>query len=340
MEIKEIINDFIDLNDLRNNKKILAFILYGSYVSKNSSNLSDVDILMILDGNDNYRVAKMFQGLHLDIHALSVPEIERHIVYERANGNEYIASVLRRGEVLINRELTIEYLRSILTVNIGRFKRAVNSSSATLAVDAASDYLESPVDDNFKYFKALEYLRKIVHVKMNVSNIPELKVYKLYSNPSLASEEYLIKLPNSEFRNLYMNALQEKEHSLRKEYIVKILSYLVGIKLDEDAFLEEDVFDDDRMKRVLVSLNHLVITAEDHIIKNTPYANGLYYLTLDRIMNVIKCAYGLILDNAESLFNNAVNETGENERIRYIEELFHIADLKYNLDYDDFVLKL
>lgn len=338
--IKSIIDEFIEVNDLKNNKNILAFILYGSFVTNKNNSMSDVDILIILNGKESFRVAKMYEGYHLDIHALSIPDVEKHIVYELQNGNEYIKSVLTTGLFLINRDYTIEYLRSILSIGVRRFRRVVNPAMANLAVDKASDFLESKDNDDFKYFIALEYLRKVIHVKLNASTIPELKVYKLYNNVDIANNQYCLKLPNKEFIELYLSALLENDATKRKEYIIKLLNYLVGIKVDDSDYYQDELFDDNSIKKLLVSLNHLVITCEDNIIKNTPYANPLYFITLDRIMGVIKRAFLKVPDNAQEIFNNSLKELSEDDRIKAIEDLFHVVDSKYKMDYDDFVLKL
>lgn len=339
-EINDLIDDFIDLFALRNNKKILSFILYGSYVEKQNNKLSDVDILLVISGNTNYQVSKMFEGLHLDIHALTVGEIENHIVYERANGNEYITSVLNRGKVSINRDNTIEYLKSLLPIKLKRMKRAINPACANLAISYAEDFLELRSNDDYKYYVALESLRGVIHVKLNASTIPELKVYKLYSNEEIAKNQYLVKLPNLEFRNLYLKAISEKNFLARKKILSQMLSYLIGTNIKDYAYIQDDVIDDNRMKRILISLNHLVITAEDNIIRATPYADALYFLTLNRIMNVIKKDGGEILDSTMSIFDEALKQEEENERIKFIESLFHIASSKYNIDYDDFVLSI
>lgn len=339
-KINDIIENIIDETNLRNNRDVLAFILYGSYLYKTNSDISDVDILIVLNGHDNYRIAKMIDGLHFDIHALSIPEIEKHIVYERASGNQYIESVLRNGYAFINKELTVEYLKSLLTVNCCHLKRMVSSVFASLAVDKAEDFLDNNVNDDYSYFIALEALRKVIHVKLNASDIPELKVYKLYTNPELSSDKYIVKLPNKDFRGLYMEAIAATDLESRRKYIVKLLTYLVGTDIRDDVYVQKDVFDDNRMKGILISLNHLVITAEDNIINNTPYANALYYLTLERIMGAIERVYGVISSDVQEIFARAVKCASENERINAIEELFHVVDSKYKIDYDDFILKL
>lgn len=75
-------------------------------------------------------------------------------------------------------------------------------------------------------------------------------------------------------------------------------------------------------------------------MNSTPYADALYFLTLNKIMNTIKCAFGSVPELGEEIFKRALNEKDENGRIQVIEELFHVVDCKYKIDYDDFVLKL
>lgn len=339
-KIEEVISNFIDINNLRDNPHVLAFILYGSYVYNTNNTISDIDILIVIDGPNSYRAAKLIDGYHLDIHALTIKEIENHIVYERASGNQYIESVLRNGIFIINRDYTLEYLKSILTVNFRGLKRTVNPVYASMALSKVEDFLDNNINDDYNYYVTLEFLRKVVHVKLNASDIPELKVYKLYTNPELARDKYLVKLPPLDFRFLYLDALQEKNLKSRKEYLIKIFRILVGTKINDEDYIEKDIMDDSRIRKMLVSLNHLVITAEDNLIKDTPYKDALYYLTLNRIVGVTECAYGVLPNETMCLLEEAKSTSDEMMRIKMIEELFHIVDSKYNLDYDDFVLRL
>lgn len=338
-KVYDLVEQFIDTFDLRKNRRILAFILYGSYVENENSDISDIDILMVLNGDSSYRIAKMFDGYHLDIHALSLKKVEDHVVYERANGNQYIESSLRRGRVLINHENTIEYLKSILTVHPRYLKRTVNLTSASLAVESAEDFLDSDNDD-YKYYVALESLRRVIHVKLNVSTIPELKVYKLYTNEVIAKDQYLIKLPNQQFIELYLSAIQLKDFALRRDAIIKMLSYLIGMNIRDNAYIQDDLVDDNRMKHILISLNHLVITLEDNIIKHTPYEDALYFLTLDKLHNTMEAQGKSVPDEFNKVFDEALKLRHEDERIKYVEDLFHMVNKKYSLDYDDFVLML
>lgn len=338
--IDKIINRFIDINELENNNKILAFILYGSSTYSKEKNANDVDILLVLNGSESYRIAKMVDGYHLDIHALSMQEIENSIKYERANGNQYIESVLRNGFVYFNKDYTLEYLRSILTINLKRFRREVNPKFASLVVYHVEEFLDNLDNDDYKYFVALELLRKVIHVILGASDIPEMKVFKLYNDPKLADEKYMIKLPNEQFRKMYFEALEEKNLNLRKEYLVKMLDYLVGTNIRDNFDDDVVLMDDSRGKSLSISLNNLVLHAEDEIIKDTKYASALYFLTINRIMSIIKSIYTAVPEDTNKLYENALSVTKQNDRIQALEELFHIVDSRYKIDFDDFVLKL
>ncbi len=339
-KINEIVSNFIAINDLANNEDILAILLYGSYAYETNTSNSDVDLLLIISGKNNYRISKMFEGINFDIHALSIPEMERNIVYEKANGNQFISSVLKNSLIFENKYNTLEYLKCISDVSLRGCTRVINSEFLNLAISAVKDFLECEDNDDFKYYVALDLLRNVIHVKLNASFIPETKVYKLYSDNKYAREKYLVKLPNKEFIDLYMDALKMKKADDRKSLIKKMLEYLGNIKVDEDAVVNDKFYDDDAIKKILVTLNHLVITTEDNIMNSTPYANALYFLTLNKIMNTIKCAFGSVPEFGEEIFKRALNEKDENGRIQVIEELFHVVDCKYKIDYDDFVLKL
>lgn len=339
----DIFSYFIETEDLRNDPRILCFIAYGSCVYNTSNEQSDVDILLVIRGNKSYRAAKLVDGKHLDIHALTLDEIKNHIIYERASGNQYIVSVLLNGKVLINREQTYEFLKDFLLAesNKIRFKRSINLECASLAVERCEDFLDSDLNDNYTYYTALELLRKVICVKLGVSDIIDYKVYKLYTHPEYAKEKYVVKLPNQSFIDLYLEALTSNNIQERKNNLVKFLTYLIGVNIQNHTFTHQDYADDNHIKRLLVSASHLVISAEDNLIKNTPCSDSLYYLALERINSIVKMVYrNENRDNFNSLFDQAILITDTDERIKALEELFFIASKKYNLDYDDFVLAL
>ena len=68
----DIFEHFIEMEDLRKDSRILCFIAYGSEAYNTSDDKSDVDILVIINGLQSYRVARLVEGKNLDIYALTL----------------------------------------------------------------------------------------------------------------------------------------------------------------------------------------------------------------------------------------------------------------------------
>jgi len=339
----DIFEHFIEMEDLRKDSRILCFIAYGSEAYNTSDDKSDVDILVIINGLQSYRVARLVEGKNLDIYALTLDEVKNHIIYERANGNQYVESVLRNGKVLINNEQSYEYLEDFLfrEKTRMRFKRTINSAAASLAVEKCENFLDSNQNDNYTYFTALEMLRKVISVKLCASYISDYKAYKLYTNQEYAFEKYMVKLPGQSFIDLYLESLVASSLTERKSKLLKLLKYLIGTNIKDSVFVESEYESDSSIKKILVSANHLVIAAEDNLLKGTPCSDSLYYLALERINSIIKLIHkGETYFEYDNLFKDALKRVDVDERIKALEDLFHLASKKYEIDYDDFILTL
>lgn len=339
-KIDDVINNFINDAHLKSNKDILVVILYGSYVNGSNNDKSDVDMLFVINGTDNYRICKVIDGIHLDIYALTVSEIERQIVYERANGNQYIESVLVCGQVILNRDKIFEYLRSILSANIVRFKRNINPSYASLVVERVENFMGNVENNDREYYVALDYLRNLIHVVLNASTIPDLKVYKLYTNVDLAENFYRLKMPNEEFRNLFIEALSITSYQDRKKILAKFLTYLTGIRIGDPVDYGNSPLSVKEMEKIAISLKHLIETTENNLINGTPYAEALYNLTLDKLIKFSVHAYFYIPDSVRDVLNYASKTQDKEARIKCLEEIFGLVTSKYKINFNDFVLKL
>lgn len=94
MEItNDIAQSFLEETDIKNNRKVLLVMAYGSRITHNSRKNSDLDILVVIDNDCGYRAEMMIDGVHLDISIMTLDRIIEDINLGRANGNMYVESV-------------------------------------------------------------------------------------------------------------------------------------------------------------------------------------------------------------------------------------------------------
>lgn len=327
---------FVEIEDIKNNENVLLVMSYGSRVTDTAKSDSDLDLLIVINGNHGYRAARLVDGVHLDISIMTTDEVFDAIHFERSNGNMYVESVLTTGEVLYDPDNMHEVFLEELEDKIKR-KRSINPVFASLTVDLLEKYLDSDNDD-FYYFNALEFFRQLMHTKFNLSMFSTRKVYNVYTNRRKYKKNYKLKLPKLEFTTEYLNALVETDPLKRKRIL---LSYYETLKDDFNLvpfFSRANDLDLDDLKGQLVSLNNMVCYTEELLLAEHQYATPMYFIALYDLDNLIRNNMEVLPVDYEVMFNHAKSVTSSETRIRALEDLFMVIDSRIELDYDDFCI--
>lgn len=339
MEIKtsKLIKRFLEETNYNQNKDVILIMAYGSRIMDNASSSSDLDILIVTSRTISYRGARMIDGIPIDIMISSINDVEQDIKLANCTGSSYLESVLKSGKVIYDKYDTYNNLCNLLEYQVNK-KRILSSELLELATNYVSKFIFHEDDKDVNYFTALELLRRLYHAKKNCSNIHLLKVYKLYMDRNLSKEKYKIKLPDEEFIQEYLKALEETDRNKQKDYLLKFLKEFEKIKINSGS--STTFLNDLEITRKLIALNNTVLKCEDMLLYNHPYANALYYIVIGQLANFYQQVYKDISDEFKQIYKDAIKTKDTESRIIFLEKLFCLTDSQYRIDYNDFTIRM
>lgn len=328
MEIKELINRFLEETNFQSQSDLMLLMAYGSRVTGTNHENSDLDILYITSKSREYRGSKVVDGISVDITIIPFNDAEEMIMESASTGSAYLESVLKTGVVIIDTCDTFNMLFQALSLK-SVHRRTIDGSLLDLAVNHFFDFEEGSGNENIHYYAALELLRKAYHAKENCSNISTSKVYDLYCDRAKATERYMIKLPDDSFMVDYLSALQETNHEKRKEWLGKFLKIFQKERVKRKS---ADTFVDDFwVTKNLITINNAIWKCEDMALQSNPYAIPLYYILVDKMQSLYEKIYGRTLD-FDSDFSSS------EQLIQNLEALFNLLDSKKEIDYHDYMI--
>ncbi len=335
MQTEQLLERFLEETNYLEKDEILLIIAYGSRLTNSYTSSSDLDIFVVTEHN-TFTAARLIDGYKIEIHGFQIDELKQDIMYVNTSRNSYLKSVLKTGKIIIDKINLYEQLCTLLDYQIKK-SRNLNENYIEIVENYCTSFLlnEEKYKDVY-YFLALEFLRKLYHAKENCSIIQSTKVYDLYNDEEKA-KKYFLKLPKKEFIETYLQALKETNRNEQKKFIISFLKQFLDVKTKLSK--SSNFLTTQEIKKKLITLNNQLIKCEEMLLKNHPYANCLYNLTVGSIITFaenIECDY----EKLQELYEQAVNTTDTNERINYLEKLFCILDRNYRLDYDDYYLKI
>lgn len=327
MEVMELINRFLEETNFQEKPDLMLLMAYGSRVTGNNHENSDLDILYITSKSREYRGCRLVDGIPVDITIIPINDAEEMIMESSSNGSVYLKSVLKTGLVIIDKYGTFDMLSQALSFEKVQ-KRTLDGTLLDLAVNHFFDFEERRGNENIHYYAALDLLRRAYHAKKGCSNISTSKVYELYCDREKA-KKYMLKLPDDIFLKDYLSALQERDYEKRKELLVRFLKLFQNERVkrnDNDSFL-----DDFWITKNLVTMNNAIWKCEDMALQNNPYAIPLYYMLMDKMQSLYGKIYSRTL---EFDFDFSDSE----QLIRNLESFFCHLDSKKEIDYQDYLI--
>lgn len=331
MDINELIKRFLEETNYQGDKNLMLMLAYGSRVIGTADENSDLDILIITSKNKEYRSARLVDGIIVDITIMPIEEAEHNILYSFATGSTYFESTLKTGMVVIDRYDTYDRLYQLLDSRLNR-KRVLDGTLLELAENHFLEFSSGIGNSEVHYYSALELLRKLYHAKSNCSNIQTPKVYDLYFDQKRAKEKYMLKLPNNQFIQDYLRAIQERDKEKQKEWLVKFLREFENQRVilkDSYSFM-----DDLEISKKLISLNKAIWKCEDMLLQSHPYAYALYHILMGELHTLYETVHGTTLQ-----WNDTMECSNVEMMIRNLENLFCLVDTKHEIDYHDYVIK-
>ena len=329
----DIIYKFLDEQDYLNRKEILGIIFYGSSNYKTDTKDSDIDLLIITNDENNYKGVTYVDNKKIEYFEKNVYDLAQKIEELSSNFDRSLESIFTNGKVIYDKHKTIENLKDlVLENNEYPRKKKQNKFYSTsfselkktfFSTDKTSPYF------NYIYYNFLEEIRKEYHIQNGYSKLPVNKIKKLYENSDYSEKYYCVKLPDIEFRNLYI--------SLLEKYKEDEFNVLLG-KLKRKQTIKNNF--NARKNNVKYSSTIIYSLIEKIIVKDTNEKDylSLYYIALEKIRNLY-CNINKLdnsLDNIyeyDSSFFEIFNDCVSNPSKENITLLFNYLSSKIDLDY-------
>lgn len=329
----DIIYKFLDEQDYLNRKEILGIIFYGSSNYKTDTKDSDIDLLIITNDENNYKGVTYVDNKKIEYFEKNVYDLAQKIEKLPSNFDRSLESIFTNGKVIYDKHKTIENLKDlVLENNEYPKKKKQNKFYSTsfselkktfFSTDKTSPYF------NYIYYNFLEEIRKEYHIQNGYSKLPINKIKKLYENSDYSEKYYCVKLPDIEFRNLYI--------SLLEKYKEDEFNVLLGkLKIKQTIKNNFNV----RKNNVKYSSTIIHSLIEKIIVKDTNEKDylSLYYIALEKIRNLY-CNINKLdnsLDNIyeyDSSFFEIFNDCVSNPSKENITLLFNYLSSKIDIDY-------
>lgn len=329
----DIIYKFLDEQDYLNRKEILGIIFYGSSNYKTDTKDSDIDLLIITNDENNYKGVTYVDNKKIEYFEKNVYDLAQKIEELPSNFDRSLESIFTNGKVIYDKHKTIENLKDlVLENNEYPRKKKQNKFYSTsfselkktfFSTDKTSPYF------NYIYYNFLEEIRKEYHIQNGYSKLPVNKIKKLYENSDYSKKYYCVKLPDIEFRNLYI--------SLLEKYKEDEFNVLLG-KLKRKQTIKNNF--NARKNNVKYSSTIIYSLIEKIIVKDTNEKDylSLYYIALEKIRNLY-CNINKLdnsLDNIyeyDSSFFEIFNDCVSNSSKENITLLFNYLSSKIDIDY-------
>lgn len=245
--IKKVINEFLDKYDYKNNKDVLAIILYGSYSKNTFTKDSDIDILIIKNDNDK----SIYRGL-IYINNYKIEWFEKPIfdLYESAkndfiNFNKASLSILVQAKIIYKKGDEYDKLKNFVEkLYSNKFTPLKNDEILEMIaiINNRMEALKKMYDEKNPYFNHLFYLtlekiRKFYH---RINQIPEIqtsKVYSIYTDEQKRKNYNIDIIPNEAFLKIFFKVINSRL-SLKRKY--KLINKLYEYTKKDLNFNEEN----------------------------------------------------------------------------------------------------
>lgn len=329
----DIIYKFLDEQDYLNRKEILGIIFYGSSNYKTDTKDSDIDLLIITNDENNYKGVTYVDNKKIEYFEKNVYDLAQKIEELPSNFDRSLESIFTNGKVIYDKHKTIENLKDlVLENNEYPRKKKQNKFYSTSFSELKKTFFSTDKTTpyfNYIYYNFLEEIRKEYHIQNGYSKLPVNKIKKLYENSDYSEKYYCVKLPDIEFRNLYI--------SLLEKYKEDEFNVILG-KLKRKQTIENNF--NVRKNNVKYSSTIIHSLIEKIIVKDTNEKDylSLYYIALEKIRNLY-CNINKLdnsLDNIyeyDSSFFEIFNDCVSNPSKENITLLFNYLSSKIDIDY-------
>lgn len=238
MDYRESLNKFIDDMNYLKNDEVEGIVFYGSYHTGTNNEFSDIDLMILFDDDSDINQVKGYKK----VKGITVEYFERTIskVYERANSDymkceDSLLSIIGYGEIIFDRNGKVQDLVDYVKEKYSRplptytkHEALYQILSVKRAVDACEELRiqNDPYFENY-FFITVERIRLFYHRLNGLSNLPQTKVCKLYTNERLREVQHK-RIPEQKFIDLYFRTI---EYGISKEEKIARINELLNYSI-------------------------------------------------------------------------------------------------------------
>lgn len=336
MPYQEIIYKFIAQYRSRDN--ILGIIFYGSSNYRTNTLQSDIDLLIITDGEYNYKGVTYIDGKKIEYFEKNFYYLMNEIENLVSSLDRSLLSIFMNGTIIYNKDKTVNFLKEEVLINQTfhfQKKKKHYQESDLLEFYEYIQQLE-PCHNFFSYiyYNLLELMRKKYHEENGYSKLPSLKVYQLYSNPEYAKKFYCSILPNEHFMNLYLDLFI---YGYTKEKF-DVLCNMIHI---DDNYQQTSFYNRSKNEQKYIStiVKNMFDRTIEYLEKNDISCNSCYYITLEKIRKLY--CYIHQLDTNINLINEYDSEflelfdlcINDKDRVNNLNNLFNYVVNSLQMNY-------
>ncbi len=344
MTTAELFDRYVEETDILNAEKSVFVTVYGSRASDDYKDNSDLDIFVVVPGEDwcYHQDKRMIDGIQVETLFMDKNTMMKILKNEYWNDQTFLESIFFTGEVkrdMIGLEAEVKNEIAELKKNK---KKGLNFAWEDDLDTCLYMYRNTSGNEKKRhYYDFLNTLRVVYHYMHNYSEITEWKFYQLYTNKEKA-KRYRLDLPDDKFIETILKAVNPDDMD---EAIESLIPFVVGYTEYEKA--NRHVRFHDKWKkclsvrekeRKLIHLGKNIATVEDKLLTESADANCCYFCLLNYIDNDIWYIGPDDRTEFDEVFKRALDAEGAEDRIRVLEELLHILDNGYNFDHDNYYL--
>lgn len=347
MEVRKLIQEFKDKNDIMNHELVTGMVAYGSRVNHFESDISDLDILLVTSGKDCYKGGQLIEGVKIEMGIYAIDKLLSLIYEDKINNNRFFSSVFNTGLVEKNVDHVVDSLKEFVNTRyMGGMEKRKMHPEVKKELQKLYMHLVTSKDgiyEDFYYYNLIELIRNSYIYINNCSRLAFTKVYDVYQNNLFMNTYYQLKMPPNNFLSTFLIALSTNGYYNRKKIIDELLR-MIGIEpfyipTYRDSFKITDINDFDDLEYKIIFLREKIKKVEDMLLTNHTSKMYVYHITLNRLKDLITLINNGDFEEAEEDFEWANSCETDNERIDALEKLFEHIDKKFNLDYDNYLVK-
>lgn len=249
-KFEEIIIKFINQNQYFENKDIEGIIFYGSAAIGYTTKTSDIDLQIITSNNHSelIRGITTIDGFRIDYFEKPLSDYYKRAIFDFNHQSNVLLPMIGHGMIIFDRNDEIKKLQSYINNLYANSLPKLPEEEAqemiaiidNRMIDLRSLYEQNNPYFNHLYHLTIEKIKKFYHRLKGLPEISTSKTLKIYTDTTGYREKIFKTIPEPEFIDLYIKALNLKGQMTLQEKmdaIEKLYQYAKrDVHLDKDNY--------------------------------------------------------------------------------------------------------